>query len=189
MNEEQKKEIPNIIETAVVVTDANATNEFGLTKDEMTILKYQLCTGLSDTEIKIFLNQALNKYHLDPFKRQIYAVKRGGKMLIQAGIDGLRAIASRNPAYAGSDIEFVDGEEGLPISAKCTVYKMLGTIRCGFSHTVYFKEYCPAPPNDHMWKKLPHAMLGKCAESSALRKAFPEDISGLYSSEEMEQTK
>ena len=36
------------------------------------------------------------------------------------------------------------------------------------------------------WATMPFVMLAKCAESQALRKGWPEDLSGIYSPEEMD---
>jgi hypothetical protein len=36
-----------------------------------------------------------------------------------------------------------------------------------------------------MWRRMPHLMIGKCAEGLALRKAFPRQLAGLYAREEL----
>ena len=153
--------------------------------EEVQLLKRVVATGLSDSEFKVFLAVCERK-GLDPFQRQIYAVKRGGKMVIQTGIDGLRAIAARTGVYAGNDDPVFDNEES-PAKATVTVYKIVGGQRCAFTASARWDQYFPGERSGHMWLKMPHVMLGKCAESLALRKAFPEDLSGLYTTEEMQQ--
>jgi hypothetical protein len=67
-----------------------------------------------------------------------------------------------------------------------TVYRLTRGTRYAYSATARYNEYVPAPGQDHMWKRMPHVMLGKCAEALALRKAFPQQLGGLYVKEELE---
>lgn len=41
-------------------------------------------------------------------------------------------------------------------------------------------------PKSNFWHRMPKLMLAKCAEANALRRGWPEDMSGLYVTEEMD---
>jgi phage recombination protein Bet len=150
--------------------------------------------GLADApkaELGVFLHYA-QRTGLDPFARQLYMIARGGKYTIQASIDGLRIVAQRSGEYAGQAGPFWCGEDGVwtdvwleptpPLAAK------VGVMRKGFTEPLWavakFESY---NANSPIWKKMPDLMVAKCAEALALRKAFPNDLSGIYTSEEMAQ--
>jgi phage recombination protein Bet len=153
---------------------------------KLDLITRTVANGATKDELDLFLYQA-RRAGLDPLARQIYFVKRSGKGTIQVGIDGLRLIADRTGAYAGNDDPvFVDGNP-FPEAATVTVWKMVGGQRCPFAATARWKEYYPGDQQGFQWKKMPHVMLAKCAEALALRKAFPQDMSGLYVHEEMDQ--
>lgn len=142
--------------------------------------------------VEAFL-QHCQRTGLDPIARQIYAIERGGKWGIQISIDGARLVAERSKEYAGqTPAQWTgDGREWLDVWLDSTPPRAarVGVYRRGFVEPLIavstWDQY--AQPNSPMWKKMPALMLSKTAEMLALRKAFPQDLSGLYSSEEMSQ--
>ena len=147
---------------------------------------------LTDIEMDVFM-AAAHRYGLNPLANQIYPQVRTDRksgdrtMVIATGIDGYRTLADRTGCYAGNDDPVFDDPDGLPKKATVTVYKVVGGVRCPFSATARWEQYVPNEALAFMWRKMPHLMLGKVAEALALRKAFPAAISGIYTTEEMEQ--
>lgn len=155
------------------------------TPEQVKLLKRTVCKDASDDEFAVFLN-VCKKVQLDPFAKQIYAVKYKGNLTAQTSIDGLRLIADRTGRYApGKASTFTYDKDGNIESATAYIMKNVGGQWFEVSATAFMKEYTNA--YNSLWQKLPHAMLSKCAEALALRRAFPNETSGLYASEEMDQ--
>jgi phage recombination protein Bet len=158
-----------------------------ITQDQVDLLKNTVCKGASNDELQLFLH-VCRKTGLDPLMKQIYSIPRGGQRTIQTSIDGLRLIAERTKKYApGKEPVYNYDDKSNLISATSFVKKMTcdGTWH-EVAATSMFCEYNPG--NNTFWKKMPHVMLAKCAEAAALRKAFPNEMSGIYAEEEMEQS-
>lgn len=172
----------------------------GFSLEQIDLIKKQIAKGASDDELKMFMAQC-KRTNLDPFARQIYCIQRKKKnkdgtwesfMTTQVSIDGFRLIAERSGKYAGQigplwcdkdgDWKEVWLKKHPPAAAK------VGVIRADFKEPLWgvaaWDSYAQANP---MWEKMPDVMLAKVAEALALRKAFPQDLSGLYTSEEMDQ--
>lgn len=171
------------------------------TKQELGIIKETVAVGATDLELAWFLGTC-RSVNLDPLRKQVYfikrKVKRDGKYVqvptFQTGIDGFRAIAHRSGVYAGADeYLFNDGltqyqtiaaGSKIPTTATVTVYKIVRGLRVAFTGVAGWDEY---HQDTYMWKGMAFNQLGKCAEAQALRKAFPEDLGGFYTDDEMEQ--
>lgn len=161
------------------------------------------------TEDFLFYLTTAKKLGLDPSLRQIYPVYRwDGKlgrerMIIQTGIDGLRLVAQRSQQYGGQDdasfkVEEVynpiNGETVKQLVATVTVYKIVGDTRMPVSASARWHEYAQKAKRKDggeyymgMWESMPYNQLGKCAEALALRKGFPQDLSGIYIPEELDK--
>lgn len=185
--------------------DIDSQRSYGITQEHKEILKNSLAKDLSAEEFEVFI-MACNKTKLDPFMRQIYAVKRNSKnadgtwspkMTVQTGIDGYRLIAERTERYApGQDATYVYDDKGTLVSSTAYIKKQ---TRDGTWHDVsasaHMEEYCQCYVDKKtgqkvptgMWVNMPRTMLAKCAEALALRKAFPAEMSGVYTKEEMSQ--
>lgn len=155
-----------------------------LNPEKIDLLKRTICKGSTNEELELFLH-ACNRTELDPFMRQIYFVKMGGTMTVQTGIDGYRLIAERSKKYMpGKESTFIYDKAGKLFSATSYVKKLGPDNQWHeISATAIFSEYKGRGP---LWDSKPHIMLSKCSEALALRKAFPADLSGLYTKEEME---
>ena len=160
------------------------------TPEQTQLISTTIAPGCSGDELRLFA-YACQRTGLDPFSKQIYAIKRGGKMTIQAGIDGLRSIAERTGQLDGSETLWC-GDDGVwtdvwlgskpPAAAKTTIWRK--GAGHPFTGVARFQDY---NAGQGLWTKMGATMIAKCSEALALRKAFPADLSGVYSSDEMEQ--
>lgn len=145
----------------------------------------------SPGDLAVFMHVA-QRTGLDPFSRQLYMIERGGKQTIQTGIDGFRVIAQRRPEYGGQLGPQWCGPDGVWLDfwagPKPPVAARVGVVHREFDHPVWgIAVFAEFSVGNSMWRSKPAHMIAKCAEALALRRAFPHDLSGLMTPEEVDR--
>lgn len=157
----------------------------------------------TNVELALFAEQ-VQRTGLNPFLGQIYAIYRyDGRakdevMSVQVGIDGFRLVAERSGRYDGqTPPEWSDADgnwTSVWLSSLHPSAARVGVFKTGRSEPTYavahWSEYVQTNAQGNptgMWPTMPANQLLKCAEALALRKAFPAELSGIYTPEEMAQ--
>lgn len=194
-------------QTSFIVSDFQLQNSLELDAEKISLLHRTIARGASEDELALFVEQCV-RTGLDPFARQIYSVRRKQwnsqshsyeeAQVIQVSIDGFRLIADRTHKYAGQVGPWWCGPDGewqeVWLSDEPPTAARVGVLRHDFHQPLHaiavYKSYVQTNSYGEpvsRWKTDPAGMLAKCAEALALRRAFPQELSGLYTTEEMGQ--
>lgn len=155
------------------------------TPEQIKLVKDTVAKGATDDELKLFIYRCKNM-GLDPLKPgQVHFVKYGnspGTTIV--GIDGFRTRAMKSGKLAGIMRGIINDDKGKLVGAWAEVYRHDWTKPA--RDEAFLSEYSTGKG---MWLKMPITMLKKVAEVAALRMAFPDELGGMYSHEEMDQAK
>lgn len=169
-------------------------------------LKATVAKGLTDAEFVLFAEHCKGT-GLNPFKKEVWAIKGNsytnkqgelveGRLQIMTGINGFYEIANRNPRYDGMESGLIDPQGEFKtaaypkedfIGAWAKVYRK--DRRIPEEAVAFIKEYDKSLdqfyPAKGVWRVMKRMMITKCAQAVGLRKAFPQELNGLYAQEEM----
>lgn len=161
-------------------------------------IRQRLCPNATDSELALAV-ELCNRQHLNPFTKEVYLVKYGNAPAsIITAYQVFNRRANRQENYGGirsGVVVLFDG--GIVRKKGSAVYKMVGEQLIGGWAEVRFKDgkepaYVELALSDYStgksnWAKMPGVMIEKCAKAAAWRLAYPDEFSGMYTGEEMDQ--
>lgn len=176
------------------------------TTEQVALIHRTMMEGASKDDVALFV-ATCERTGLDPFARQIMpssrnTQKNGSWVTLWTWlvtIDGLRKIAVDSGDYEGQEGPWWCGPDGVwkeiwtdpknpCFAAKVLVHRK--GFRQGLSGIAKYGSYVQkkkdGTPNQ-VWSTLGDHMTAKCAEALALRRAYPNEMAGLYTADEMAQ--
>lgn len=142
------------------------------------------------------LNPLLNHIYITSFNVKQKDGSYKPEYALVTSIDSFRLIAQRTGQYAGKKAPLYLKESGKwedfvlegekYIACRITVLKsMPNGVIVETTCDAYMDEY---NKKRNLWLSIPKHMIAKCAEALALRTAFPDELTGLYTEDEMRET-
>ena len=181
-----------------------AAEQRGIAPHQWNVFKNVIFRGAAEDTVLVALDYCKAR-GLNPLKKPVHIVQTWNPETkrmedsIWEGIASHRIEATRSGDYAGKDKADWGEELTLTIEGRSyiypewcqiTIYKMVqGEARPFPGPRCYFREFYASKKGGHpnaMWARKPRYMLEKCAEAAALRGAFPEELGGRPTAEEME---
>lgn len=179
------------------------------------LIRRALCADLTEAEFDLFMEVAETAQLDPMRRQIAALVLNADdiarrRMIPWTTIDGLRVIAARcgdyRPMEAAPQLSFEEARKdpacnplGL-VRAEVRVWKRSGAHWHGVAGEAWWDEYAPlrnqtiggsgmAPVSaielDPSWRRMGRLMLAKCAEALALRRGWPDLLSGLYAEDEL----
>lgn len=165
-----------------------------ITNDFEQLAKDYLKTSnlyLNENELKQFIMLAKG-YGLNPFKKEVYAIKFGNQFQIVVAYPIILAQATKHADYAGCEIQYFSGNQEVffynqqtpDLWSKTTVYKYVDGKRLKAGTTqLFYSDYSQQRKNSFATNYF-HSWCEKLAMVNAIRRTYPADTQGLYISDE-----
>lgn len=133
-------------------------------RELLDALKNQIMPNAKDAEMMAFCMVA-KKYGLDPFVKQVYAVRKNGSGAYEAwiSIDGWCTMVERHPQTDGHSFEYVrDGNDNI-IGVTCTMWRKDRSRPCVVTEFLAECKKDTGPWDSHPLRMTRHRAFIQCA--------------------------